>query len=63
MDANDNPSKQAADIQDLIAQGVDILLVSPAKRPVSRSYTSPGSSSPYRLRIASSISPRMRRPT
>ncbi|MDE0704798.1 MAG: substrate-binding domain-containing protein [Rhodospirillaceae bacterium] len=29
-DANDNPSKQAADIQDLIAQGVDILLVSPA---------------------------------
>ena len=29
-DANDNPSKQAADIQDLLAQGVDILLVSPA---------------------------------
>ena len=29
-DANDSPSKQAADIQDLIAQGVDILLVSPA---------------------------------
>ncbi len=29
-DANDDPSKQAADIQDLIAQGVDILLISPA---------------------------------
>ena len=29
-DANDDPSKQAADVQDLIAQGVDILLVSPA---------------------------------
>ncbi|WP_136440703.1 substrate-binding domain-containing protein [Pacificoceanicola onchidii] len=29
-DANDDPSKQAADVQDLIAQGVDILLISPA---------------------------------
>lgn len=29
-DANDDPGKQAADIQDLIAQGVDILLISPA---------------------------------
>ena len=29
-DANDEPSKQAADVQDLIAQGVDILLISPA---------------------------------
>jgi len=29
-DANDDPAKQAADIRDLIAQGVDILLVSPA---------------------------------
>ncbi|MDD9874259.1 MAG: substrate-binding domain-containing protein [Gammaproteobacteria bacterium] len=29
-DANDDPGKQAADIRDLIAQGVDILLVSPA---------------------------------
>jgi ribose transport system substrate-binding protein len=29
-DANDDPSKQVADIQDLIAQGVDILLISPA---------------------------------
>lgn len=29
-DAGDDPSKQAADIQNLIAQGVDILLVSPA---------------------------------
>ncbi|MEM1130381.1 MAG: substrate-binding domain-containing protein [Pseudomonadota bacterium] len=29
-DANDDPSKQGADIQDLIAQGVDILLISPA---------------------------------
>lgn len=29
-DANDDPSKQAADIQDLVAQGVDILLISPA---------------------------------
>ena len=28
-DANDDPSRQAADIQDLIAQGVDILLISP----------------------------------
>lgn len=29
-DANDDPSQQAADVQDLIAQGVDILLISPA---------------------------------
>lgn len=29
-DANDDPSKQAADVQDLISQGVDILLISPA---------------------------------
>ncbi|WP_187432245.1 hypothetical protein ROLI_000170 [Roseobacter fucihabitans] len=29
-DANDDPGKQAADVQDLIAQGVDILLISPA---------------------------------
>lgn len=29
-DANDDPSKQAADVQDLVAQGVDILLISPA---------------------------------
>lgn len=29
-DANDDPSKQTADIQNLIAQGVDILLISPA---------------------------------
>ncbi|NRA19833.1 MAG: substrate-binding domain-containing protein [Oceanospirillaceae bacterium] len=29
-DANDNPSKQAADIQDLITQQVDILLISPS---------------------------------
>lgn len=29
-DANDDPSKQAADVQDLIAQGVDILMIAPA---------------------------------
>lgn len=45
-DANDDPSTQAADIQDLIAQGVDILLVSPvtaeALEPVIRRATRQG---------------------
>ena len=45
-DANDDPSKQAADVQDLIAQGVDILLVSPATAeamdPVVRRATRQG---------------------
>jgi ribose transport system substrate-binding protein len=30
-DANDDPSKQIADIQDLISQGVDLLLIAPSK--------------------------------
>ena len=29
-DANDDPSKQIADIQDLVSQGVDLLLIAPA---------------------------------
>ena len=45
-DASDDPSTQAADIQDLIAQGVDILLVSPvtaeALDPVIRRATRQG---------------------
>ena len=45
-DAGDDPSTQAADIQDLIAQGVDILLVSPvtaeALDPVIRRATRDG---------------------
>lgn len=45
-DAGDDPSTQAADIQDLIAQGVDILLVSPvtaeALEPVIRRATRQG---------------------
>jgi ribose transport system substrate-binding protein len=45
-DAGDDPSTQAADIQDLIAQGVDILLVSPvtaeALDPVIRRATRQG---------------------
>lgn len=30
-DANDDPSKQISDIQDLISQGVDLLLIAPSK--------------------------------
>lgn len=45
-DANDDPSKQAADVQDLIAQGVDILLISPATaeamEPIIRRATRQG---------------------
>lgn len=45
-DAGDDPSTQAADIQDLVAQGVDILLVSPvtaeALDPVIRRVTRSG---------------------
>ena len=33
-DANDNPTKQVADIQDLVQRGVDILIVRPATEAV-----------------------------